>query len=128
MPARTPHVRRGQPLPTTSIARRADGRLDPSKTRADGAARARRAPDLADHAVEEAGLADDWALRDRLSGKTRRPDRLDEHRRDNSGRAGTIRRRSDFRPSGQYIDSAHGCGALKFRMLPRATAVPGWQY
>ena len=31
-------------------------------------------------------------------------------------------------PSGQYIDSAHGCGALKFRMLPRATAVPGWQY
>ena len=24
--------------------------------------------------------------------------------------------------------SAHGCGALKFLMFPRATAVPGWQY
>ena len=33
--------------------------------------------------------------------------------------ADTIPSRTDSDPSGQYIDSAHGCGALKFRMLPR---------
>jgi hypothetical protein len=31
-------------------------------------------------------------------------------------------------PSGQYIDSKHGCGVEKFFMFTADTAVPGWQY
>ena len=111
--------------PTTSVARRADGRLDPAKTRQmapRGHAVHRTWPTMPlkyfGARVHWRGQAVAWAEGDL-------PDSAPQHQTDNNARAEAPDARRP-RTRDQYMLSAHGCGALKFRMFPHA--VPGWQY